>query len=338
MRGQNGVLFQHVCNTSRFLVYWVLKGATHVQHCDEKLMSQCSAQQHRNDSTAQRKCTTGLFYRQNHNGEVVFRDWLCFSPAKGCVFCFHCRLMRSQLDAPPHVSSLVHGKYCDWKHTQERLRSHELSKEDINATIAFTARLNAAGIIDTALARQVEQEHQYWTSVLKRVISVMKFIAERGLAFRGSNELIGSPGNGNYLGLLELIAQYDSFLAQHISKHANHGRGHTNYLSSTIMEEIIGVIGKQVLGEIITRVKHSKYYCLTPFYTRWKPHRPTHLSASVHGGWRSCGTFCYVHGEQGPQSRGNVQRPDGVPSTAGSRHSKLSRTKLWQRVCDEWCI
>ena len=119
------------------------------------------------------------------------------------------------------------------------------------------------GRIDTALAQQVQQEHQYWMSVLKRVVSVVKFIAERGLAFRGSNELIGSPGNGNYLGLLELIAQYDSFLAQHISRHANHGRGHTNYLSSTIMEEIIVVIGKQILGEIITRVKRSKYYSVS---------------------------------------------------------------------------
>ena len=249
--------------TSEICDYWVLKGATDVQHCNEKLLSQYSAQQHRNDRTAQRKCTTGLFYRQNRNGEVVFRDWLCFSPAKGCVFCFQCRLMRSQLDAPPHVSSLVHGGYFDWKHAQERLRSHELSKEHINAAIAFTARLNAVGRIDTALAQQVQQEHQYWTSVLKRVVSVVKFIAERGLAFRGSNELIGSPGNGNYLGLLELIAQCDSFLAQHISRHANHGRGHTNYLSSTIMEEIIVVIGKQILGEIITRVKRSKYYSVS---------------------------------------------------------------------------
>ena len=53
--------------------------------------------------------------------------------------------MRLQLDAPPYVSSLVHGGYFDWKHAQERLRSHELSKEHINAAIAFTARLNAGG-------------------------------------------------------------------------------------------------------------------------------------------------------------------------------------------------
>ena len=49
-------------------------------------------------------------------------------------------------------------------------------------------------------------------AVLKRVVSVIKFIAERGLAFRGNNELVGSSRNGNFLGILELIAQYATFL------------------------------------------------------------------------------------------------------------------------------
>ena len=37
------------------------------------------------------------------------------------------------------------------------------------------------------------------------------------------------PNNGNYLGILELIAKYDAFLAEHIRKHANKGSGHVNY-------------------------------------------------------------------------------------------------------------
>ena len=47
--------------------------------------------------------------------------------------------------------------------------------------------------------------------MLKRVVSVIKFIAEHGLEFR-ENELIGSPRNGNFLGILELIAQHATFL------------------------------------------------------------------------------------------------------------------------------
>ena len=97
----------------------------------------------------------------------------------------------------------------------------------------------------------MEQCEQYWRLILKRVISVIKFIAERGLAFRGDNQLMRSPQNGNYLGILELISQCDDFLAQHIQIHANKGSGHTNYLSSTIMKEIVTNVGELVLGKIL---------------------------------------------------------------------------------------
>jgi len=35
-----------------------------------------------------RKCTTSLIRRQNHNGEVVSKSWLCFSPLQTCAKCF----------------------------------------------------------------------------------------------------------------------------------------------------------------------------------------------------------------------------------------------------------
>ena len=34
-----------------------------------------------------------LIRRQNLNGEVIDRSWLCFSPSQTCVKCFTCRLM-----------------------------------------------------------------------------------------------------------------------------------------------------------------------------------------------------------------------------------------------------
>jgi len=34
-----------------------------------------------------------LFRRQDHNGEVVDRNWLYFSFSQGCLYCFTCRLM-----------------------------------------------------------------------------------------------------------------------------------------------------------------------------------------------------------------------------------------------------
>ena len=110
----------------------------------------------------------------------------------------------------------------------------------------------SAGHVD--VEQQAEQVENYWRSVLKRLISVIKFSCERGLALRGENEIMGSAANGNYLGMLELLAQYDDFLKQHIQRHANLGSGHTNYLSSTICEELVQLMGKRVLEEIVSRI------------------------------------------------------------------------------------
>lgn len=99
--------------------------------------------------------------------------------------------------------------------------------------------------------------------MLKRIVSVITFICERGLALRGDNQVIGSAKNGNYLGILELIGVYDEFLKQHIQKHANRGSGHTNYLSATICEEFVDLMGNYVLSEITSRIKESRYYSIS---------------------------------------------------------------------------
>ena len=89
---------------------------------------------------------------------------------------------------------------------------------------------------------------------------------EYGLAVRGDDESIGSPRNGNYLGMLEILAECDDFLMQHIQNHANRGSGHTNYLSSAIFEELVRLMGNQVLSEIISRIncQNTIQYLLIP--------------------------------------------------------------------------
>ena len=76
-------------------------------------------------------------------------------------------------------------------------------------------------------------------------MAVIQFLRERGLAFRGNYELLESPHNGNYLGLLESISKFDPFLAEHIKSHGQKGRGTTSYLSSTICEEFVELMGEK---------------------------------------------------------------------------------------------
>lgn len=82
--------------------------------------------------------------------------------------------------------------------------------------------------VDVVQEEAIRGEAMYWKSVLERAVDVIKFLAERGLSFRGHDEKFGSLANSNYMGVLELLARYNSFLASHIEKHGYPGQGKKN--------------------------------------------------------------------------------------------------------------
>ena len=45
---------------------------------------------------------------------------------------------------------------------------------------------------------------------------------------------------------MELIAEFDPFLAGHIAQYGNRGKGNTSCLSFSTYEEIINIMGKTV--------------------------------------------------------------------------------------------
>ena len=60
-----------------------------------------------------------------------------------------------------------------------------------------------------------------------------------------------------------MIALYDPFLSSHLAKYGNQDRGEPSYLSSTICEEIIEILGNQVLGVIVKELQQSKYFSVS---------------------------------------------------------------------------
>lgn len=99
--------------------------------------------------------------------------------------------------------------------------------------------------------------------MLRRVVSTVKFLCSRGLAFRGDNQCIGSSSNGNFLGALEFLAEYDCLMNSHLSKYGNVGKGNVSYLSANICEEFIELMGEKVLNQIVQEIHKAKYYSVS---------------------------------------------------------------------------
>ena len=118
--------------------------------------------------------------------------------------------------------------------------------------------------VNHSFLMQIDKEEVYRRAVLKRVVAVVKFLCERGLSLREGNKAFGSPQNGNFEGLLELLEQFDDFLADHIRRFGNFVRG---MLSSTICNEFVQLVAKEVTTKIANEITKAKYYSITVEFT-----------------------------------------------------------------------
>jgi hypothetical protein len=163
--------------------------------------------------------------RQLANGTVVDRDWVVFSPSQKAVLCFVCKLFGTTKQNNEMFANIG---FKDWKNCNRTLTLHENSKQHITNYLTYRTRAKQTNTLDANILKQEQIEMQYWRQVLHRVATVVKFLAGRGLAFRGSDQIFGSNSNGNYLGVIELLSKYDSFLANHIATYGNKGKGKFN--------------------------------------------------------------------------------------------------------------
>jgi hypothetical protein len=210
----------------------------------------------KNISGYNRCLTKNHFFRIKQNKEMVNRTWLVLSPTNKSLYCWVCKLFSE------NKTTLGGTGFSDWKHVTERLSEHEKSVLHRECIIKMSNRMQSSLRVDSCLVIQLENESNYWRCILQRVVATVKFLSQRGLAFFGENETFRSPHNGNFLGCIELIAEFDPFLASHINKYGNPGRGHANYLSSTCVYEFIDLMSKKVLNKITTEVISAKYFSI----------------------------------------------------------------------------
>jgi hypothetical protein len=113
--------------------------------------------------------------------------------------------------------------------------------------------------IDKTTQRLIEKEKDHWKNVLKRIVSIVKFLAKHSLAFRGSNERLYQNSNGNFLGLIEMLAEFDPIVQEHVRRITNDSL-HLHFLGHKIQNEIILLLASKIKNEIIRKIKQAKYF------------------------------------------------------------------------------
>ncbi|XP_045466791.1 zinc finger MYM-type protein 1-like [Harmonia axyridis] len=206
------------------------------------------------------------------NGEVVSRDWLTWSSSRQALFCFPCRLF-NKATRSQHSSRFV-TEY-GWSPTNFYRKLYNRIPEHENSIGHRSSYLEWRGIeqnifnkknIDNLVLKSLEKEKEKWKELLQRFLQVILFLSERGLALRGSSSLIGNPNNGNFLGILELLANHDTILAEHLDavkdSQETKKRMQVHYLSAEIQNEFISLCAEHVMEKILNERKLAKYFSL----------------------------------------------------------------------------
>ena len=203
------------------------------------------------------------------NEEKRERDYLSYSPDRQSVYCFPCRLFLHKTPLP-HIAQLEgSGKSLGWRRLYCKLKSHEDSSSHKDCMFQWReleARLKNHAQIENLIDKSLVNQASKWRDILKRILDVVLFLGERSLAFRGGSEKFGDPHNGNFLGIIELLSNYDPVLKEHVIKVSNAQNEGTrlqaHYLSQSSQNEFIYLCAQKVRDAILQELQSAKYYSI----------------------------------------------------------------------------
>nr|CAI5854385.1 unnamed protein product [Callosobruchus analis] len=138
-----------------------------------------------------------------------------------------------------YSSAWVNGVSVRSNFTQTIL-DHEKSQQHISASLSYNNWLQG-NTIDTLLKSEIDSKITFWRDVLHPSCN---------LALRGHDS-----DSGNFMAISRLLSNYDATLKELLLK----PKGGINYLSPTIQNEIISLLGTTVRNNIISENKKAPF-------------------------------------------------------------------------------
>lgn len=104
--------------------------------------------------------------------------------------------------------------------------------------------------------KQIEDNRDY----IKTLAEVLLLTAMQNIAQRGHRETMDSDNKGNFLSILELLANHDTSVKKKLNAARN-----AKYTSHQIQNEILDTLAEMVRSTIINEVEESEVFALMAY-------------------------------------------------------------------------
>jgi len=192
-------------------------------------------------------CQDGKYIRKFQYSWYNKFPWLTGCDKRNKMFCFTCVIFGGEKEWSVNGLSSIKNflrkseKHAiSQKHLTNQEKFHLLGKVRIEHAISEGRRLAA-----------VKHNEQVGINrrLIARMIHVVCFLGKQELAFRGHRENNESSNKGNYLELLDLLAQEEQLLKEHLLSSTTF-KGTSKLIQNDLIECVTSVLNSRIFNEI----------------------------------------------------------------------------------------
>jgi len=188
--------------------------------------------------------------------------WLEYSQLEDAVYCLPCRFFSFKLKTD-YDNIFKSTGYKNWKNAlsnNKGLYRHDNSEDHKQNVITWidykknkTNKTSVLSQLGDHHAQIVIENRIY----LEAIIISLRMLAIQGSAFRGHIETKDSLNKGNFLELMNVIANFNDIVKKKIT-----GPKNARYLHHSIQNEIIHIMASMILKKISSEVKECVYFSI----------------------------------------------------------------------------
>ena len=193
----------------------------------------------------------------------VDRSWLAYSVELDGAFCIPCALF-TKSDKRNQLRSLVNSPLQKWARVSSVIFNHgdkDYHKDAMTLAKGFITSIEKPlqGNVAVSMNTQRQANIKANRYILAHMVRATLYLGRQGAAFRGHNESPDQQSNkGNFRELIEVISTYSPELRLYLEKNRK-----TTYLSPQIQNELIGVIGHDIIrADVLDETREARYFSI----------------------------------------------------------------------------